>query len=161
MEEKRVLICGRAKCDRNKSEEEIPEMADVGLAEIIDIGTAQSLMDVFYKLTRFPIELSDIRGNILVSTGWQGICTKLHRVHPIASKRCAESDTMLTLGILPGEIELYRCKNNMWDITTPSMMSGQLIRSIFSGQFFFDDEPLAVSFSVLKLENTAVMRRNT
>jgi ligand-binding sensor protein len=161
MGEKRVFICGHAECDQNKFEEEIPEMADVGLAGIIDIETAQSVMDVFYKLTHFPIGLNDIRGMTPVNAGWQDICTKFHRAHPETSKHCAENDTKLTSSILPGEIELYRYKNNMRDITTPSMMSGQLISYIFSGQFFFDEEPLDISFSVLKLENTALMRRNT
>ncbi len=46
------------------------------------------------------------------------------------------------MDILPGEFKLYKCKNNMWDIVTPIMVDSQHVGYIFSGQFFFDDEPL-------------------
>ena len=99
-------------------------------------------MNDFYKLTHIPIGLNDLKGNVLVGVGWQDICTEFHRVHPEACKHCIESDTKLTAGILPGEIKLYRCKNNMWDIATPIMAGNRHVGYIFSGQFFFDDEPL-------------------
>ncbi|WP_281085515.1 PAS domain S-box protein, partial [Methanosarcina acetivorans] len=35
-----------------------------------------------------------------------------------------------------------RCKNNMWDVATPIVVGGQHVGNIFSGQFFFEDEPL-------------------
>ena len=112
------------------------------LAEIIDIQAIQSLMDDFYKLTHIPIGLNDLKGNVLVSVGWQDICTKFHRVHPEACKHCVESDTKLSSGVLPGEFKLYKCKNNMWDIVTPIMWVDQHVGYVFSGQFFFEDEPL-------------------
>ena len=128
--------------DETVMESEAQEMANVGLAEIIDIQEIQSLMNEFYKITHIPIGLNDTKGNILVSTGWQDICIKFHRVHPEACKHCVESDTKLTAGILPGEIKLYKCKNNMWDIATPIIVSSQYVGYVFSGQFFFNDEPL-------------------
>ena len=30
----------------------------------------------------------------------------------------------------------------MWDIATPIMVEGQHVGNVFSGQFFFEDEPL-------------------
>ena len=55
------------------------------LADIIDIQVIQSLMNDFYKLANMPIGINDLKGNVLVSAGWQDICTKFHRVHPQAS----------------------------------------------------------------------------
>ena len=95
-------------------------MANLELAEIIDVQAIQSLMDDFYKLTHIPIGLNDLKGNVLVGVGWQDICTKFHRVHPETCKHCIESDTKLSAGVPPGEFKLYKCKNNMWDIATPS-----------------------------------------
>ena len=34
----------------------------------------------------------------------------------------------------------------MWDIVTPIMSDDQHVGNIFSGQFFFDDEPLDYEF---------------
>ena len=63
-------------------ESELREMANLGLAEIIDTQAIQSLMDDFYKLAHIPIGIIDLKGNVLVGVGWQDICTRFHRVHP-------------------------------------------------------------------------------
>jgi len=116
------------------------------LADVIDVQIIQSLMNDFYKLANIPIGINDLKGNVLVGAGWQDICTKFHRVHPETSKYCVESDTNLSLIAAPGELKLYKCKNNMWDIATPITLDGQHVGYAFSGQFFFDDEPLEYEF---------------
>ncbi|HEY3361702.1 MAG TPA: PAS domain S-box protein [Methanosarcina sp.] len=118
------------------------EMANLELADIIDIQVIQSLMDDFYKLVHIPIGLNDLKGNVLVGAGWQDICTKFHRVHPETFKHCVESNIKLSSGVSPGEFKLYRCKNNMLDIVTPIMVGDQHVGYVFAGQFFFEDEPL-------------------
>ncbi len=110
------------------------------LADILDIGAVQSLMDDFYRLAHIPMSLIDIEGRVLVGVGWQEICTRFHRAHPQTCRHCIESDTQLSTDIPPGEFKLYKCKNHMWDIATPVMVRGKHVGSIFSGQFFFDDE---------------------
>ncbi|MDR7665309.1 PAS domain-containing protein [Methanosarcina sp. Z-7115] len=118
------------------------KMANLELADIVDAQAIQSLVDDFYKLAHIPMSLDDLKGNVLVGAGWQDICTRFHRVHPEACKHCVESDTKLAMGVSPGEFKLYRCKNNMWDIATPIMVGGRHVGNIFSGQFFFEGEPL-------------------
>ncbi|TFH04641.1 MAG: PAS domain S-box protein, partial [Methanosarcina sp.] len=118
------------------------QMANLELAEVIDVHAIQSLMDDFYKFAHVTMAVVDLKGTVLVSVGWQDICTRFHRVHPEACKHCVESDTKLSAGVAPGEFKLYRCKNNMWDIATPIIVGGQHIGNIFTGQFFFEGEPL-------------------
>ena len=117
-------------------------MTNLELADIIDIEAVQSLMNDFYKLSHITMALVDLKGNVLVGVGWQDICTKFHRVCPETCKHCMESDTKLSSGVSPGEFKLYKCKNNMWDIATPIIVGGQHVGNAFSGQFFFEDEPL-------------------
>jgi len=116
------------------------------LAEIVDIPVIQSLIHDFYKLTHVPVGLNDLKGNVLACAGWQEICMRFHRVHPETCRCCIESDIELSTGISPGEFKLYRCRNNMWDITTPIMVAGKQVGIIFSGQFFFEDEILDYEF---------------
>lgn len=116
------------------------EMVNLELAEIIDIQAVQSLMEDFYKLAHIPVGLNDLKGNVLLGVGWQDICTQFHRIHPETCKYCVESDTELSAIIPPGEFKLRRCKNNMWDVATSVMVGGKQVGSIFSGQFFFEDE---------------------
>jgi len=118
------------------------EIGNLELADIIDSQAIQSLMDDFYTLAHIPMSLIDLKGNVLVGVGWQDVCTKFHRVHPETCKYCVESDTKLAAGVSPGEFKLYRCKNNMWDIATPIIVGGQHLGNIFSGQFFFEAEPM-------------------
>ncbi|AKB27388.1 sensory transduction histidine kinase [Methanosarcina siciliae T4/M] len=122
------------------------EIANLELAEIIDIRAVQSMMNDFYKFAHVTIGLVDLKGNVLVWVGWQDICTRFHRVHPEACKHCIESDTKLSAGVAPGEFKLYKCKNNMWDVATPIVVGGHHVGNIFSGQFFFEDEPLDYEF---------------
>ncbi len=116
------------------------------LAEIIDVQAIQSLLEDLYELTHIPIGLNDLKGNVLVSVKWQDICTKFHRIHPETCKHCVESGINLSSGVTPGEFKMYKCKNNMWDVVTPIMVGDQHVGYVFSGQFFFEDEPLDYEF---------------
>jgi PAS domain S-box-containing protein len=111
-----------------------------GLADIVDMQVIQSLMNHFYTLTNIGVAILDLKGNVLVATGWQEICVRFHRVHPETCKNCLESDLILSNGITPGSFKLYRCKNHMWDMATPIMAGTVKVGNLFLGQFFFDDE---------------------
>ena len=126
----------------NNTSDHLLEIDKLELGDLLDVQVLQSLMDTFYELAHIPIGVIDIKGNILVSVGWQDICTKFHRIHPEACKHCIESDTILSADVLSGEFKLYKCKNNMWDIATPINVGDKHFGNIFSGQFFFDDEPI-------------------
>ncbi|MCF8145873.1 MAG: PAS domain S-box protein [Deltaproteobacteria bacterium] len=116
---------------------------DVGaldLADILNARVVQTIMDDFYRLTNIGVAVIDMKGEVLVATGWQDICTRFHRIHPETRKNCMESDLELSSGIKPGEFKIYRCKNNMWDIATPIVVGGKHLGNLFLGQFFFEDE---------------------
>ncbi|AKB49849.1 sensory transduction histidine kinase [Methanosarcina barkeri str. Wiesmoor] len=135
-------ISSRKKLEGQLQGSETQEKANLELARIIDAKAVQSLMSDFYTLAHVPMGLTDLEGNVLVSVGWQDICMKFHRVSTEACKNCVESDINLTAGVAPRGYKLYKCKNNMWEVVTPVMVEGQHVGNIFSGQFFFDDEPL-------------------
>ncbi|OGT98634.1 MAG: hypothetical protein A2079_04650 [Geobacteraceae bacterium GWC2_48_7] len=130
---------------RLKLESILSPEGDIGnleLADIIDTRAIQSLMDDFHQLTHIPVSIVDNEGKVLAGVGWQDICINFHRVHPDTCRTCIESDTQLTTGIPSGEFKLYKCKNNMWDVATPIMVGERHLGNLFSGQFFFEDEPL-------------------
>jgi len=146
-EEKRVNIYGFDISDWREFEEKLPEseageVANLDLTDIIDVPAIQALMDNFYRLVHIPMGLIDLKGNILAGVAWQDICTKFHRINPETCKNCVESDIKLSVGVPPGKFKLYMCKNNMWDVATPVMVGGKHVANIFSGQFFFEDEPV-------------------
>jgi PAS domain S-box-containing protein len=128
---------------RKKLDAILSPEGDIGvldLADILDIEAVQKMMGDFYRLTHVGVAIVDMKGKVLVATGWQDICTQFHRVHPETRKNCIESDLELSSGVEPGKFKIYRCKNNMWDIATPIVVGGKHLGNIFLGQFIFEDE---------------------
>jgi PAS domain S-box-containing protein len=122
------------------------DIGELELGDVIDIEAVQSVMDDFYDLTPFAAALLDIKGNVLTQVGWQDICTKFHRVNPETCANCLESDTVLSSGLDPGEMKLYRCRNGMNDLVTPLYLGEEHVGNIFVGQLFFDDEDVDREF---------------
>lgn len=116
------------------------DIGTLDLGDIVNVNSLQLLMDDFYNLTRIGSAIVDIKGKVLVATGWQDICTKFHRVHPKTCRNCIESDIILSGSSSPGQFKLYKCRNNMWDMATPIMVGGKRLGNIFLGQFLFADE---------------------
>lgn len=122
------------------------EFSEQSLADILDVSAVQTTMDSFFALTQIGIGIIDLQGNVLVSTGWQDICVQFHRRHPESCRHCIESDTKLSAGLKTGEYKVYRCKNGMWDIATPIIISGAHLGNIFLGQFLYDGETVDYEF---------------
>ncbi len=124
----------------DEAETGLRDFADVELADIIDVVSLQEMMDDYYALAGIGVGIIDLKGTVLVGTGWQDICIKFHRAMSESCTFCHESDISLSSGVPPGTFKEYRCKNNMWDIATPIMLGDRHIGNIFLGQFLYDDE---------------------
>ena len=112
------------------------------LSNILDAPAIQSLMEDFTRLTGMAMAILDLQGKVLVATGWQDICTHYHRVHPQAAESCTVSDLFLAQNLRPGEYVAYKCQNHLWDVATPLFIGGKHVGNIYTGQFFYDDEPV-------------------
>ena len=117
------------------------ELTEEDLTNIIDVTSLQATMDYLYRVTNMAFALINLKGKVLVKTGWQDICTKFHRVNPETCRNCIESDLELSKWIEKGNVRLYKCKNNLWDVATPIFLGDKHVGNVFFGQFFFDDEP--------------------
>jgi PAS domain S-box-containing protein len=112
------------------------------LSNILDTPAVQSLMEDFTRLTGMAMAILDLKGKVLVATGWQDICTQFHRVHPQAAENCTASDLFLAQNLRPGEYVAYKCRNQLWDVATPLFIGDKHVSNVYTGQFFYDDEPL-------------------
>ncbi|MFZ4798925.1 MAG: PocR ligand-binding domain-containing protein [Bacteroidia bacterium] len=114
--------------------------------DLVDTNQLQELMDLFFELVGLGIGIIDESNQVLVSTGWQDVCTKFHRIHPESCKRCIESDDYLAK-FHNGNIPIaYKCKNGLWDIAIPIIIDGKILASVYFGQFFYDDEKIDFEF---------------
>jgi PAS domain S-box-containing protein len=104
--------------------------------EVVDIGELRGLCESFTALTGAVMAIVDLEGNVLISTGWQEICTRFHRAHPAAALRCRESDTILAGRLKEGEgYKLYQCQNGLVDVAVPIRVDGEHVANFFTGQF--------------------------
>ena len=116
-------------------------MKNYRITDLLDLAIVQKLAEANWLATGMPMGIIDaIDGSILVDSGWQDICTRFHRVHPISHKRCRESDNYIKSRLVPGEACYYKCKNGLWDIGIPILIREFHLATLFIGQFFYDGE---------------------
>ena len=108
------------------------------LSDLVDILQLQKLMRSFYEATRIPYSIIDTGNNILIGGGWQDICTKFHRVCPQTKYNCKKSDSYIFDHLHDGPFVGYKCLNGLMDYSTPIIVEGRHLASIFTGQFFHE-----------------------
>ena len=108
--------------------------------DLIDTDKLQRLMDLFYRATHIPVGIIDAGGTFLVTTGWQEICTRFHRVHPVSAERCRENDDYIRSSLGAGKCAARKCKNGLWNLGIPIVISDEHLATLFLGQFFYEDE---------------------
>ncbi|MEN6623522.1 MAG: PocR ligand-binding domain-containing protein [Smithella sp.] len=107
------------------------------ISELVDIDGFREFCESFSALTGLVTAILDLEGNVIVATGWQDICTRFHRVHPLTAQRCRESDTILAGQRQEKDLyAIYKCKNGLIDVAAPININGQHIGNFFTGQFF-------------------------
>jgi len=105
--------------------------------ELVDLGELQTLCQSFTEATGVATAILDLEGTVLTATGWQDICTRFHRIHPLTAERCRESDTILASQLQHGQFyNVYRCKNGLVDVAVPITIAGEHVANFFIGQFF-------------------------
>src|SRR6266545_1667388 len=117
-------------------------MATLIFSQLVDIEQIRQLLEAQFKITGIPSAILDTDENILAAVGWQDICTRFHRVHPNSNARCLESDAYIKSHLCDfkgGYLE-YRCKNGLWDVAVPIIINGRHMATLFTGQFFYDDD---------------------
>jgi signal transduction histidine kinase/CheY-like chemotaxis protein len=111
------------------------------LPELLDMSVVQRLADANYRANGMPIGIVDaVDGSILVGFGWQDICVRYHRVHPISLERCRASDEHIRSHLSPDQPCEYTCRNGLRDIGLPITAGGEHLATLFLGQFFYEGE---------------------
>lgn len=111
----------------------------ISLTDLIDIAGLQDLTDSFSHLSGIPSAILDLHGEILITSGWQPICTEFHRNHPITAERCRKSDTILAAQSAQGEkVALYKCQNGLVDVVAPIVIEQTYMGYVFIGQFLLE-----------------------
>jgi len=115
-------------------------MREVRFSELVNIDSLKKMAENIYAVVGIPFGIFNVDGTTIIAKGWQDICTKFHRVHPVTCKRCCISDQYISDHITDSRYSSCKCLNNMWDIALPIVISGEHLATIIFGQFFYEEE---------------------
>ena len=113
------------------------------LGDLLGIPRLQSALDSLYLSSKIPSAIIDNDGIVHTGSGWQDICSKFHRAHPEARKRCVESDTYINDHIHEANPSItYKCPHGLVDAATPIIIEGEHLGNVFTGQLFLEEPDL-------------------
>lgn len=117
-------------------------MAKHVFTEIFDIKQIQTLMESYNKVTGLLAAILDTNEKVLVAVGWQDICVRYHRQHPVTLARCKESEAFIKkhLHKYEGRFLQYKCRNGLRDMAMPIFFDGEHLATFFFGQCFYEDD---------------------
>jgi len=118
-------------------------MARYALEALVDLEQIRQLMESHHLSSGMACALLDPNEEKLIAVGWQDICTRFHRVNPVTAARCRESDACIKAHLADpgGRMLEYRCGNGMIDVAMPILVDGELLGTMFVGQFFREEDP--------------------
>jgi ligand-binding sensor protein/anti-sigma regulatory factor (Ser/Thr protein kinase) len=124
------------------------------LAGLVDLRRVQRMCDSLSAAFGIGLAVLDPAGTVLVSSGWQDICTRFHRLHAETLRGCLESDLRINRRLVEGlgadEHYAYQCANGLWDVAFALVVAGEHLANIYTGQFFFDDDDVDQSVFVAR-----------
>lgn len=111
---------------------------DYQFSDLVDVSFLEQLLVSFYKFTGIPNAIIDMNNRMLSGTGWEDICARFHRVAPETKCRCKQSDCYIKEHLHDGPYVGYCCMNGLMDYSTPIIIEGQHVATIFLGQFLHE-----------------------
>ena len=123
------------------------DWGQLALADILDIPAVQSLLADFQQITGMLGAIVDIKGTGAGQRRLAGYLYPISSLPPGKPGRIASKAIPFWPG-LPnrGTFLSYRCKNGMWDMSSPIVVDGHHLGNIYFGQFIYRDEALDREF---------------
>ncbi len=117
-------------------------MSKYKFTQLFDIKQIQTLMESYNKVTGLLSAILDTNEKVLVAAGWQDICVRFHRQHPVTLARCKESEAFIKRHLhgYEGRFFEYKCKNGLRDMAMPIFFEGEHLATFFFGQCFYEDD---------------------
>lgn len=109
------------------------------LQDLVDIMKLQDLLESIYNVTKIPSKIIDKDANLIAAAGWEKICAKFHRKHPISCMTCIENDkdlhAIINKNYTNKKYFVNKCVNGLIQIGTPIIINGDHIATIIHEQF--------------------------
>ena len=110
------------------------------IEDLINLDDLRKIVEDFHKIAPFPVAVLNLKGEVLLESHWEPICTQFHRVNPKTAAICTESDTHFNAELVKSDERhiLYRCGNGLYDAASPILIKGKHLGNFFIGQFLLE-----------------------
>lgn len=106
------------------------------LTDLLEVGSLQALMESLHKITGVSVGILDDDGEILMTAGWQDVCTSFHRANPLSAAICRLSDDCVRNMFVPDiPFVFYQCPNGLFGSAAPIYLNGKYLGTVFAGQY--------------------------
>jgi signal transduction histidine kinase/ActR/RegA family two-component response regulator len=113
----------------------------IHLDQLVNLKDLQQMANAQYQSTGMPISIiSAFDNSALITAGGQDVCAHFHRIHKELLKNCEIGGNDLRSNLKQGESTDYKGQNGLWGIGIPIIADGQLLATLFLGQFFYEGE---------------------
>lgn len=112
------------------------------LSDLIDFTELQGLMEAFHRATGINHALLDKEGEVLTAVGWQTLCSRFHHTHPQTKQRCLLNNPALWQKLDNRPYVGHKCRNGLFDYSTPVIIDGEHVANIFTGQILHEPPDL-------------------
>jgi len=117
-------------------------MKNFRLPDLFDISLIQKLADSNFQTVGLPMNIVDAYdASVLVSAGQSDICREFLRKNASSCANCLESSALVSGRHARDEEYRYKCKNGLWHVAIPIIVSGRHIATMFFSQFFIEGDP--------------------
>lgn len=113
----------------------------IRLSDLADLSSIRQMLEAYCRSTGMPWGLVDaVDGSIILGDGWQDVCARFHRAHPVSTLHCDESRCGQSEAP-NGHGQVYTCGNGLPAIRIPVVVGQQHLATLLFGPFYFEDEP--------------------
>lgn len=120
--------------------------ASYSLRELVSLDRVEQLLRGLHEISKIPICLVSPDDELMICIGWQKVCERFHKNHPVSANCCREShrdvEAMLTRQPMAAAV----CRNGLQDIAMPIKVEGVHLGTLFLGQFLYSDEVINRDF---------------
>jgi DNA-binding CsgD family transcriptional regulator/ligand-binding sensor protein len=107
------------------------------LPDLAHAAKLQTLTGLWDQAAGTSLSIVDPAGSILAKSGQQEICLHFCRLSPEPRQDCVRSDTGKTDKVMGGRTYMVeKCRNGLFDASTPITVRGEHIGSVVAGPFF-------------------------
>ncbi len=116
------------------------------LSELIDSDQLRLMAEACHLSCGLPVSIVDAHdGSLLIGAGWQDICAKFHRPHPVSGQRCRSSLLSVQKDEPDGAV-MTMCQNGLRHVEIPMFIEGRHVATFSLTQFLLDTDGKDVEY---------------